>query len=51
MIRVLFVVQVSDTSYKRMVTSCVCPLDRFFLSTEGTKHVVRVVFDYIIVNG
>jgi hypothetical protein len=50
-IRILFVVEVPDASDKGMVTVRLRPIDCFFLSFESAEHVVRMVFDYIIVNG
>ena len=51
MIGILFIIKVSDTSYKGTMTSFLCPLNRFFLSLEGAEHLVRLVFDYITLNG
>jgi hypothetical protein len=51
MIGILLVIKVPDTSYKRMMTSFLCPINGLFLSFEGSEHLIRVVFDYIILNG
>lgn len=50
MVRNLLVIQVPDASDKRMVIILLGPIDCFFLSFESAEHVVRVVFDYIIIN-
>jgi hypothetical protein len=51
MVRVLLVVQVPDASNKRSVALRFRPIDCFFLSLEGAEFVVRMIFDYIILNG
>lgn len=51
MVRFLLVIQVSDASDERSVPLFLRPIDCFFLSFESAKHVVRMVFDYIILNG
>jgi hypothetical protein len=50
MVRILLVIQVPDTSHKGSVTLRFRPIDCFFLSFEGAEHVVRVIFDYIVVD-
>ena len=50
MIRVLLVIQVPDASDKRGVARTFRPIDRFSLRFEGAEHVVRMVFDDIIVD-
>jgi hypothetical protein len=49
-IRFLLIIQVPDTSDKRGVAFTFRPLDRFSLRFEGAEHVVRMVFDHIIVD-
>jgi len=51
MIRLLLVVQMSDTSDERRVAASPCPLNRFTLRIEGRKHVVRVVLDDVLCDG
>jgi hypothetical protein len=51
MVRDLLVIEVPDASDKGSVTLCLRPIDCFFLSFESAELVVRMVFDYIIVNG
>jgi hypothetical protein len=51
MVRNLLVIQVPDAGDERIVASCFRPIDCFFLSIENTELVVRVIFDYIILNG
>jgi hypothetical protein len=50
MVRNHLVKQVPHASDKRMVTIRLRPIDCFFLSFESVQLVVRMVFDYIIVN-
>ncbi len=50
MVGILLVIKVPDTSYKGMMTSCLCPINRLFLSFEDFEHMIRVVFNYIIMN-
>jgi hypothetical protein len=49
-IRPLLIIQVPDASNKRSVALALRPIDRFSLRFEGAKHMVRVVFDDIVVN-
>jgi hypothetical protein len=49
-IRPLLLIQVSDASDKRGVALTFRPIDRFSLRFEGAEHVVRMVFDDIIVD-
>jgi hypothetical protein len=51
MVRVLLVIQVPDASDKGSVTLRFRPINCFFLSSESAKLDVRMVFDYIILNG
>jgi hypothetical protein len=51
MVRIFLVIEVADASNKWTVTIRLRPIDCFFLSFESAEHVVRMVFDYIIVNG
>jgi len=51
MVRDLLVIEVAYASDKGMVTVRLRPIDCFFLSFESAEHVVRMVFDYIIMNG
>ena len=51
MVRVLLVIQVPDASDEGSVTLRFRPIDCFFLSFESAEHVVRMVFDYVILNG
>jgi len=51
MVGVLLVIQMSDASDMRRVTICLRPIDRFFLGIGSLEHMVRVVFDHIILNG
>jgi len=51
MVRVLLVIQVPDASDKRSVALRFRPIDCFFLSFESAELVVRMIFDYIILNG
>lgn len=51
MVRVFLVIQVPYPSDKRSVTLRFRPIYCFFLSSESAELVVRVVFDYIILNG
>src|SRR5579864_1174622 len=51
MVRNLLVIEVPDASDKGMVTILLRPIDCFFLSFESAQLVIRMVFDYIIVNG
>lgn len=46
----LLVVQVPDESDKRMVALTFRPIDGFSLGVEGAEHMVRMVFDDIIVD-
>jgi hypothetical protein len=46
----LLVVQMPDASDKRGVALPFCPIDCFVLRWEGGEHVVRVVFDDIMVD-
>jgi hypothetical protein len=50
MVRNLLVIQVPDASDKGMVSIRLRPIDSCFLSCESAENVVRVVFDYIILN-
>jgi hypothetical protein len=50
MIGLLLVIQMSDASDKRVVALPFCPLDCFPLRWEGGEHVVRMVFDNIMVD-
>jgi len=50
MVRDLLVIQVPDASDKWSVMLRFRPIDCFFLSFESAKLVVRMVFDYIILN-
>jgi hypothetical protein len=50
MVRILLVIQVPDASDKGSVTLRFRPIDCFFLGLESTELVVRMVFDYIILN-
>jgi hypothetical protein len=49
-IRLLLIIQIPDASNKRGVALTFRPIDRFSLRFEGAEHVVRMVFDDIIVN-
>jgi len=51
MVRILLVIQVPDASDKGGVALRFRPIDCFFLSFESAELVVRMVFDYIILNG
>ena len=51
MVRVLLVIQVPDASDKGIVTLRFRPIDCFFLGFESAQLMVRMVFDYIILNG
>ena len=51
MIGDFLVVQMPDASDKRSMTLRFRPIDCFFLGLEGTELMVRMVFDYIILNG
>ena len=51
MVRVLLVIQMPDASDKRSVPLRFRPIDCFFLSFESAELVVRMIFDYIILNG
>jgi hypothetical protein len=51
MVRILLVVEMPDASDQGMVTIRPRPINCFFLSFESAEHVVRMIFDYIIVNG
>jgi hypothetical protein len=44
------IIQVPDASHKESVTLCLRPIDCFFLGFESAELMVRVVFDYIILN-
>jgi hypothetical protein len=46
----LLVVQVPDASDQRMVALTFRPIDRFPLRVKGAEHMVRMVFDDIIVD-
>jgi hypothetical protein len=50
MVRLLFIVQMSDSSDKRMVALSFRPFDRVSLSFVCGKHVVRVVLHYVILD-
>ena len=50
MVRIFLVIEVPDASDKGMVTIRLRPIDCFFLSFKSAEHVVRMVFDYIIIN-
>jgi len=45
------VIQMPDASDKRSVTIRFRPINCFFLRFESAEHMVRMVFDYIILNG
>jgi hypothetical protein len=45
------VIQMPDASDKRSVTVRFRPIDCLFLGFESAELMVRMVFDYIIVNG
>jgi len=45
------VIQMPDASDKRSMTLRFRPIDSFFLGFESAELMVRVVFDYIILNG
>jgi hypothetical protein len=45
------VIQMADASDKRSVTIRFPPIGCFFLGFESAKLMVRMVFDYIILNG
>lgn len=47
----LFVIQVPDASNKGVVPVTFFPCDRFMLSLACLEHMVRVIFDDIIVDG
>jgi hypothetical protein len=49
-VRPLLIIQVPDASDQRGVTLAFRPIDRFSLRFEGAKHVVRMVFDDIVVD-
>jgi hypothetical protein len=49
-IRRLLIIQVPDASDKRGVTPTFRPIDSFSLCFKGSKHVVRMVFDDIVVD-
>ena len=51
MIRFLFFIQVSNASNKRGMAVTFRPIDSFSLRFEGAEHVVRMIFDDIILNG
>jgi hypothetical protein len=48
MVRIFLVIEVPDASDKGMVIVRLRPIDCFLLSFEVAKHVVCMVFDYII---
>jgi hypothetical protein len=50
MVRDLLVIQVPDASDQGMVTILRRPIDCFFLGFESAEHLVRMGFDYIILN-
>jgi len=50
MVRIFLVIEVPDASDEWMVTILLRPIDCFFLSFKSAEHVVRMVFDHIIVN-
>ena len=50
MVRVFLIVQMPDASDKGNVTFRFRPIDRFFLSFKSTEHMVRMVFDDIMVD-
>jgi len=49
-IRLLPIIQMPDASDKRGVAVTFRPIDRFSLRFEGAEHMVRMVFDDIIVD-
>jgi hypothetical protein len=49
-IRLLPIIQMPDASDKRGVSVTFRPIDRFSLRFEGAEHMVRMVFDDIIVD-
>jgi hypothetical protein len=51
MVRVLLAIQEPGASDKGSVALRFRPIDCFFPSLESTEFVVRMVFDYIILNG
>ena len=51
MVGVFLVIQMPDASDKRSVTLRFRPIDCFFLAFESAELMVRMVFDYIILNG
>ena len=51
MVRNLLVIEVPDASDEGMVIILFRPIDGFFLSFESAEFMVRMVFDYIIMNG
>jgi hypothetical protein len=46
----LLVIEVPDSSDKRVVTIRFHPVDSCFLSCESAENMVRMVFDHVIVN-
>ena len=50
MVGVLLVIQVSDASDKGSMPLRFRPIDCFFLGSESAELMVRMVFDYIILN-
>ena len=51
MVGVFLVIQMPDASDKGSVTLRFRPIDCFFLGFESAELMVRMVFDYIILNG
>jgi hypothetical protein len=50
MIGLLLIIQVPDASDKRSVPLPFCPVNGFSLRIEDSEHMIRMIFDYIIVN-
>jgi len=50
MIGPLLIIQVSHASNKGRVALTFGPIDCFSLRFEGAEHMVRMIFDYIIVD-
>jgi len=51
MVGYLLVIEVPDASDEWIVSLRSRPIDCFFLSFECPEYIVRVVFDYITLNG
>src|ERR1700712_3613973 len=50
MVRLLLLIQVPDAGYQGGMAAGLCPIDCLMLRLEGGKHVIRMIFNNVIID-